>query len=103
MNDGIPVPFFGHPAMTAPALAEFALRYDLPLIPARVVRKRGGAYFNAKVYPPLEFTRTGDKEKDIMTAVNAMIESWVREYPDQWFWVHKRWPKELQPSSPPAP
>ncbi len=96
MNDGIEVPFFGRPAMTAPALAEFALRYDLPLIPARVVRK-GGAHFHAKVYPPLEVERTGDREKDvlaIMTAVNLVVESWVREYPEQWFRVHRRWPKD---------
>lgn len=96
MNDGIPVPFFGRPAMTAPALAEFSLRYDLPLIPARVVRK-GGAHFTAQVFPALQVERTGDHDTDvraIMTAVNALIESWVREYPGQWFWVHKRWPKD---------
>ncbi len=95
MNDGIEVPFFGRPAMTAPALAEFALRYDLPLIPVRVVRK-GGAHFNAEVLPALHYEKTGDHEKDvlaIMTKVNEIIESWVREYPEQWFWVHKRWPK----------
>ena len=96
MNDGIEVPFFGRPAMTAPALAEFALRYNLPLIPARILRK-GGAHFSAEIYPTLEVERTGNKEKDllaIMTAVNKMLESWIREYPEQWFWVHRRWPKE---------
>jgi len=98
MNDGIEVPFFGRPAMTAPALAEFAIRYDLPLIPARVIRK-SGAYFHAEVYPPLPVALTGDKQKDIatiMTDVNKMLESWVRENPEQWFWVHKRWPKDAQ-------
>lgn len=98
MNDGIAVPFFGRPAMTAPALAEFAIRFNLPLIPARVVRE-GGAHFSAKVYPPLEVPRTGEHEKDvlaIMTAVNEMIEGWVRQHPEQWFWVHRRWPKDAR-------
>jgi KDO2-lipid IV(A) lauroyltransferase len=96
MNDGIAVPFFGIDAMTAPAIAQFALRYDLPIIPARVLRK-DGCHFEATVYPPLAVARTGDDEKDtlaIMIQINAMIESWVREHPEQWFWVHRRWPKE---------
>ena len=94
MNEGIAVPFFGRPAMTAPAMAELALRYDLPLIPARAIRTNG-AHFNATVYPPLVITKTGDEKKDslaIMTQVNALLESWIRETPEQWFWVHKRWP-----------
>ena len=95
MNDGIPVPFFGRDAMTAPALAELALRYDLPLVPARVIRTKG-AHFKAVIYPPLVYEKTGDEEKDalvIMTQVNQLLEVWIREHPEQWFWVHKRWPK----------
>jgi len=94
MNDGIPVPFFGRPAMTAPAIAQFALRYDMPIYPARVVRKPG-CRFEAIVYPPLVIERSGDDEKDalaVMTKINALLESWIREHPEQWFWVHKRWP-----------
>jgi len=94
MNDGISVPFFGREAMTAPALAELALRYDIPLIPARTMRTHG-AHFKATIYPPLTYEKTGDTEKDtlaIMTQVNALLESWIRETPEQWFWVHKRWP-----------
>ena len=82
--------------MTAPAIAELSLRYDMPLIPGRVMRTKG-CHFKGTVYPPLDFEKTGDKEKDmlaIMTQVNALLESWIRENPEQWFWVHKRWPKE---------
>jgi Kdo2-lipid IVA lauroyltransferase/acyltransferase len=96
MNDGIAVPFFGTDVMTAPAIAEFALRYQMPIIPARVIRTQG-CHFAATVYPPLAFTPSGDQEKDvlaIMTQINAIVEEWVREHPDQWFWVHKRWPKD---------
>ena len=51
MNDGIAVPFFGRPAMTAPALAQLALKFDCPVVPARVVRLNG-AHFQLIVYPP---------------------------------------------------
>lgn len=96
MNDGIAVPFFGVDAMTAPAIAQLALRYDLPIIPAKVIRKNG-AHFDATIYPPLPISKTGDTEKDtlaIMTAINQLLEGWIRENPAQWFWVHQRWPKK---------
>jgi KDO2-lipid IV(A) lauroyltransferase len=95
MNDGIPVPFFGFDAMTAPAIAELALRYDMPIVPANVIRKKG-AHFECVVYPPLEYEKTGDNEKDVQTimlAINKILEGWIRKHPEQWFWVHKRWPK----------
>jgi KDO2-lipid IV(A) lauroyltransferase len=94
MNDGILLPFFGRGAMTAPAIAELALRYGAPIIPARVVR-RNGANFEVFVYPPLPYQKTGDSAKDaeiLMTKVNQILEGWIREHPEQWFWVHKRWP-----------
>jgi KDO2-lipid IV(A) lauroyltransferase len=93
MNDGISVPFFGHKAMTAPAIAELALRYDALIIPARVIRGEG-ANFEAIVYPPLNYTKTGDMVRDVenvMLAINQMLECWIKEYPEQWFWVHQRW------------
>jgi len=96
MNDGIALPFFGHNAMTATAIAELSLRFNLPIIPAHVVRTKG-AHFKGYVSPPLAYEKTGDKEKDvrtIMLAINRIIEGWIREHPEQWFWVHKRWPKE---------
>lgn len=95
MNDGIAVPFFGRDAMTAPIPAVLALRYNLPIIPARVIRTEG-ANFIGTAYPPIEYERTGDNAKDtlaIMTKINQVMESWVREHPEQWFWVHQRWPK----------
>ncbi|NBO19804.1 MAG: lauroyl acyltransferase, partial [Proteobacteria bacterium] len=85
----------GRPAMTAPALAEIALRFDLPIIPARVIRLKG-AHFRIIVSPPLPYEKTGDTAADvqaIMLKVNQIVEEWVREYPSQWFWVHRRWPK----------
>ena len=94
MNDGIPVPFLGIDAMTAPALAQFALRFDCPVVPTRVERLKG-ARFRLTFHPPLAPPGTGDRQADIaamMTEVNRLLGEWIRERPDQWLWVHNRWP-----------
>lgn len=97
MNTGIVVPFFGQPAMTAPAVAQLALKYDIPLIPARVMRTRG-AHFKGIIEPPITIQKNGDAAADalaIMTEINAMLERWIREAPEQWFWVHRRFDKTM--------
>jgi Kdo2-lipid IVA lauroyltransferase/acyltransferase len=94
MNDGIPVPFFGRAAMTAPGLAALALRFDCDLLPARVERL-DGARFRLTVFPPLPLPRSGDLHADIaalMAEVNETLEGWIRDRPEQWLWLHKRWP-----------
>ncbi len=94
MNDGISVPFLGRNAMTAPALAELALRYKCPIIPARVERLQG-AHFRLTLLPPLQIQNSGNKGADIlkiMTEVNVLLGDWISEKPEQWLWVHNRWP-----------
>lgn len=94
MNDGIEVPFFGKPAMTAPAMARFALQYDYPIIPCQLVRIQRSSQFEIRIHPAMEIKPTGDKAQDcynIMKDINLMIEKWIREYPGQWFWFHNRW------------
>jgi KDO2-lipid IV(A) lauroyltransferase len=88
LNDGIPVPFFGRDAMTAPALARLALRYDCDVLPVRIERLTG-AHFSLTVYPKLDVS--GDAGA-IMTRVNAVLEDWIRARPEQWLWLHNRWP-----------
>jgi KDO2-lipid IV(A) lauroyltransferase len=98
MNDGIAAPFFGHDAMSAPALAQFALKFKCPVIPVKVERLQG-PNFRFTCYPPLEITPSGDKQADILditTRVNAILESWIREQPAQWLWLHNRWPDDLR-------
>ena len=63
MNDGIPVPFFGRPAMTAPALAVLALRFDCKVLPLRVERLVG-ARFRVTVFSPLPLPRSDDPHAD---------------------------------------
>ncbi len=94
MNDGIPIPFFGRDAMTAPAIAQFAVRLGAVLVPVRTERLKG-ARFRITVFPPLELPATGDRtadERAIMVSINAIVEDWVRERPEQWLWLHRRWP-----------
>jgi KDO2-lipid IV(A) lauroyltransferase len=94
LNDGIAVPFFGRDAMTAPALALFALRYDCDVLPVRIERIQG-ARFRLTVHPPLALPKSGDRDADILgltTEVNRTLEGWIREQPEQWFWLHRRWP-----------
>jgi len=94
MNDGIAVPFFGRDAMTAPAIAELALRYDCAVLPARVERLPGSR-FQVTVFPPHDLPASGDKAADVlalMTQINHTLEGWIRARPGHWFWLHRRWP-----------
>jgi KDO2-lipid IV(A) lauroyltransferase len=96
MNDGIAAPFFGQLAMTAPALAQLALRFNCPVVPARV-RRIGGARFRLVFEAPLPFAPTGDRAADILaltSQMNATLERWIREEPHAWLWMHRRWPKQ---------
>lgn len=95
LNEGLPIPFFGRDAMTAPAIAELALKYDVPLVPVRVDRLKG-ARFRVSVMAPLAVPRSGDRRQDvraILVAINETFEDWIRERPGQWLWMHRRWPK----------
>jgi KDO2-lipid IV(A) lauroyltransferase len=99
MNDGIPVPFFGRDAMTAPALAQLALRFQCPVIPIQMVRL-GPARFRLVWEPALEVPCTGNRHADVRTltaAMNRVVERWVRERPESWLWLHRRWPKDKRP------
>lgn len=94
LNDGVAVPFFGRPAMTAPALALLALHFDCAVLPARVERT-AGARFRLTIHPPLSLPRSGGRAADVatlMAEVSRTLEGWIRERPEQWFWLHNRWP-----------
>jgi KDO2-lipid IV(A) lauroyltransferase len=93
LNEGVAIPFFGREAMTSPLAARLAIRFRCPILPVRAERIEGIRY-RVTFYPPLELPDTGDRNKDIeslMLTMNRMLEDWIRERPDQWFWVHKRW------------
>lgn len=95
-NQGLPVPFFGHEAMTAPGPTRLAMRYDVPLFPISV-RRTGVARYRVTFYEPFAPDSDPDENKAVYNTVlriNQWIEACIREAPDQWFWMHNRWPKE---------
>jgi KDO2-lipid IV(A) lauroyltransferase len=94
------VPFFGRPAKTPRGPAVFAMKYRLPTFFVAAVRMPGGRY--RCIITPVEIPDTGDREADVDTLVaryTAILESWVREYPAQYFWHHRRW-KRQPPDTP---
>ncbi len=92
-NDGIAVPFFGRDAMTAPAIARLSHRFGCPIIPVRFERLNG-ARFRCTVMAPIETAETTLDILATMTRVNSVLEGWIRARPEQWPWVHSRWPAE---------
>ena len=80
--------------MTAQGAVRLALKTGRPLLPMSVTRQK--SQFTVTFYPPIALETSSDRAADVLagvTQVNAFIEARVREAPDQWFWVHRRWPK----------
>lgn len=94
-REGIPVPFFGAEAYTSIGPALMALRSGCPVIGAFLVRQGLGRHrmvFSEEI--PIQ--RSGNLRRDIADNTrrfNQLIESYVRAYPDHWFWLHRRWKK----------
>jgi KDO2-lipid IV(A) lauroyltransferase len=89
LNEGTDVPFFGFPAKTTLSPAKLAIKFQAPLIALRVVRT-DGAHFHVTISKPRIYAKDADPVK-VMEDVHHMLESWIRENPEQWFWVHNRW------------
>ena len=95
-NQGVAAPFFGHLCHTASGPTKMALRTGGVIQPMSVQRLKG-ARFRVVVHDPIILAQTGDKHADVEAGVrqiNAFIEARVRERPEEWFWVHRRWAKE---------
>lgn len=94
-NQGIPVPFFGHDAMTAPGPTRLAMKYGAVLLPLSTLRT-GPARYRVTVYDPIEITPGSDEAavQSTVLKINQFIEARILEAPEQWFWMHNRWPKE---------
>lgn len=91
---GVFVDFFGIPACTASGLARIALRTDAAVVPGFTVWDESLRKYRLRFDPALELVRTGDLEADIITNTQKftqVIEEYVRKYPEQWLWVHRRW------------
>lgn len=96
-NRGVPIPFFGHDAMTAIAPAKLALKFQAEVVTCRIERLKG-ARWRFTVSDPLALPDSGDPEADaveLTRRITAEVEQWIREKPEDWLWLHRRWPKGL--------
>ena len=93
-EEAIFVDFFGVPASTTFMLAKLALRTDAIVLPMFVPWDESNRKFLVEILPPVSVERSGDEEEDIrkLTAsLTKVVEDYIRRYPDQWLWIHKRW------------
>jgi len=100
---GVFVDFFGIPACTASGLARIAMRTDAAVVPGFTVWDRNLRKYRLRFDQAVELERTGNDEADVIANTakfTKIIEDYVRRYPDQWLWVHRRWKTrpEGQPS-----
>ncbi len=86
-HGGVPLDFFGQPALTSLVTAELALKFDAPLVPVWGIRRPDGIGFDIHVEEPIA---PGDPV-DMTREFNARLERQVRAHMDQWFWIHRRW------------
>jgi|SRR5689334_327200 len=95
---GVPVTFFGRRTMANPLLARLARHFNCPIHGTRIVRLPGGR-FRAELTDEIAPARDADGKIDIggtMQIITSVIEGWIREHPEQWLWLHRRWRQEDQ-------
>ena len=103
LDEGVFVNFFGVPASTSSGLARLALRTDAAVVPGFLIWDTSRRKYRLRFEKAVELARTGNEEADVIENTQRftqVIEEHVRQYPDQWLWVHKRW-KTRPPGDPP--
>lgn len=96
-REGITLTLFGMPAQTATAMAKLAIKMNIPIIMLKAIRQKEGTYL-ISIYPPLVLPvglPQAEAERQIMATVNQTYEKWIRENPEQWLWIHRRFDKSL--------
>ncbi|WP_417668542.1 lysophospholipid acyltransferase family protein [Roseibium sp.] len=89
---GIKVPFFGHEAYANPVPATLARAGGVPIVLGRVVRTKG-VHFRVEGRA-IDVPVTDDKKADIQATteeIHRIFEEWIRENPEQWMWIHRKW------------
>ena len=93
-DEGIFVDFFEIPAATTPAIASFALRTGAAVLPGFLIWEESLGKHRLRFDPPVKLIETGDLALDVSENTklfNTILEGYVRKYPDQWLWIHRRW------------
>jgi Kdo2-lipid IVA lauroyltransferase/acyltransferase len=92
-TNGVEVTFFGRKTKANPMLARLLRQVDCPIHGVRIIRLPGHR-FRAELSEEVAPVRDAAGQIDIqgtMQAITSVIEGWIREYPDQWLWLHRRW------------
>ncbi|MBI4435923.1 MAG: mitochondrial fission ELM1 family protein [Candidatus Omnitrophica bacterium] len=92
-RNGVFVNFFGRPTSFAPGAIAFALKTGCEVIPCFARRERH-AHHVIEITEPLNITKSGNEEEDLKQGLQQFaerLENFIRKYPDQWLWLHKRW------------
>jgi KDO2-lipid IV(A) lauroyltransferase len=95
-SEGVWADFFGRKAPTTPGLAVLALKTGAPVLPVFMIRD-GFQRHRILIKKQLELIRTGNVKKDVegnTELLNHTLEAMIRQYPEQWFWVHRRWERK---------
>jgi KDO2-lipid IV(A) lauroyltransferase len=90
---GVDVTFFGRPCKANPTLARLARQLDCPVHGVRTIRLAGGR-FRVTATEAIDLPRDASGRVDVpgaMQAITDVVECWIREHPDQWLWLHRRW------------
>ncbi|MDQ6707517.1 MAG: lysophospholipid acyltransferase family protein, partial [Acidobacteriota bacterium] len=97
LDNGVFVDFFGIPACSGIGFARIAAHSGAAVIPGFAVWSEVESRYILRFYPQVEIT--GDAEEDTRR-IQKQLEAAIREYPDQWLWIHRRW-KTRPPGEPP--
>ncbi len=93
-HEGVFCDFFGIPACTTPIIAALATRFYAAVLPGFLIWQPARRRHLLKFYPPVPLIQTQAPDSDLMKNIalyNTILEQHIRSFPDQWFWVHKRW------------
>ena len=93
LTGGVEVTFFGRKTRANPMLARLLRQVECPVHGTRVIRLPGGR-FTAEITEEVQPVRDAEGKIDVRgttQAITNVIEGWIREYPEQWLWLHRRW------------
>ncbi len=93
-KEGVFVDFFGVPASTTTSIAKLALHTNAVVLPAFAVWEESKRKYVVYLEPPVEYKKTANAEegmKNLTQDITTVVEKYVRRYPEQWLWIHKRW------------
>lgn len=97
LGRGDPIDFFGRATKAPSASIKLARRFDIPVIPTVIRRREDGPdkiHFVQHFFPAIHVPKTENMQQDIdiaMRQVYDLLEQWITERPEEWFWQHNRW------------